>query len=163
MEKELLYVADQEIGFLHRREMAAPIEFRPVYDVVRALGEAADGEEAVAEASRLTPDVILMDLVMPKLDGVGAMRQIRESVPTARVVVLTSFLEDERVLPAIQAGAAGYLLKNTEPAELARALRAAHAGEAIIDPTVAARLVSALTNDRPAGRDPADQLTRRER
>ena len=137
--------------------------FLELQDGVEVVGEAADGEEAVAEASRLTPDVILMDLVMPKLDGVGAMRQIRESVPTARVVVLTSFLEDERVLPAIQAGAAGYLLKNTEPAELARALRAAHAGDAIIDPTVAARLVSALTNDRPAGRDPADQLTRRER
>ena len=72
-------------------------------------------------------------------------------------------LEDERVLPAIQAGAAGYLLKNTEPAELARAVRAAQAGDAIIDPTVAARLVSALSNDRLAGRDPADQLTRRER
>ena len=137
--------------------------FLELQDGVEVVGEAADGEEAVAEASRLTPDVILMDLVMPKLDGVGAMRQIRVSVPTARVVVLTSFLEDERVLPAIQAGAAGYLLKNTEPAELARALRAAHAGEAIIDPTVAARRGSALTNDRPAGRDPADQLTRRER
>ena len=104
-----------------------------------------------------------MDLVMPKLDGVGAMRRLRESVPCARVVVLTSFLEDERLLPAIQAGAAGYLLKNTEPAELARALRAAHAGEAIIDPTVAARLVSALADGRAAGRDARDQLTRRER
>ncbi len=137
--------------------------FLELQDGLEVVGEAADGEEAVVEATRLTPDVILMDLVMPKLDGVGAMRRLRESVPSARVVVLTSFLEDERVLPAIQAGAAGYLLKNTEPAELARAVRAAQAGDAIIDPTVAARLVSALSHDRPAGRDPAEQLTRRER
>ncbi len=102
-----------------------------------------------------------MDLVMPRLDGVGAMRRLRESVPTARVVVLTSFLEDERLLPAIRAGAAGYLLKNTEPAELARALRAAHAGEAVIDPTAAARLVSALADGSRAPRE--EQLTRRER
>jgi two-component system, NarL family, response regulator LiaR len=130
---------------------------------IEVVGEAQDGEEAVAQATRLAPDVILMDLVMPKLDGVGAMRRLRESVPAARVVVLTSFLEDERLLPAIQAGAAGYLLKNTEPAELARALRAAHAGDAIIDPTVAARLVSALADESRAGRDERDQLTRRER
>ncbi len=137
--------------------------FLELQDGIDVVGEAQDGEQAVAEANRLAPDVILMDLVMPKLDGVGAMRRLRESVPTARVVVLTSFLEDERLLPAIQAGAAGYLLKNTEPAELARALRAAHAGEAIIDPTVAARLVSALADGSRAGRDERDQLTRRER
>ncbi len=137
--------------------------FLELQDGLEVVGEAGDGEEAVAEATRLEPDVILMDLVMPKLDGVGAMRQLRELVPTARVVVLTSFLEDERLLPAIQAGAAGYLLKNTEPAELARAVRAAQAGDAIIDPTVAAHLVSALANDRKTARDPGDQLTRRER
>jgi two-component system, NarL family, response regulator LiaR len=137
--------------------------FLELQDGIEVVGEAADGEEAVTQATNLRPDVILMDLVMPRLDGVGAMRQLRELVPSARVVVLTSFLEDERLLPAIQAGAAGYLLKNTEPAELARAVRAAQAGDAIIDPTVAARLVSALANDRRSARDPADQLTRRER
>jgi two-component system, NarL family, response regulator LiaR len=137
--------------------------FLELQDGIEVAGEAGDGEEAVAEAARLRPDVILMDLVMPKLDGVGAMRRLRESVPSARVVVLTSFLEDERLLPAIQAGAAGYLLKNTEPAELARALRAAHAGEAIIDPTVAARLVSALADGPRTARDERDRLTRRER
>jgi two-component system, NarL family, response regulator LiaR len=137
--------------------------FLELQDGLEVVGEAGDGEEAVAEATRLEPDVILMDLVMPKLDGVGAMRRLRELVPTARVVVLTSFLEDDRLLPAIQAGAAGYLLKNTEPAELARAVRAAQAGDAIIDPTVAAHLVSALANDRKTARDPGDQLTRRER
>jgi two-component system, NarL family, response regulator LiaR len=135
--------------------------FLELQDGIEVVGEGQDGEEAVAEAVRLRPDVILMDLVMPKLDGVGAMRRLRESVPTARVVVLTSFLEDERLLPAIRAGAAGYLLKNTEPAQLARALRAAHAGEAIIDPTVAARLVTALADGSRAARE--EELTRRER
>ena len=135
--------------------------FLELQDGIEVVGEAQDGEEAVAEATRLRPDVILMDLVMPKLDGVGAMRRLRESVPTARVVVLTSFLQDERLLPAIRAGAAGYLLKNTEPAELARALRAAHAGEAIIDPTVAARLVTALADGSRVARE--QELTRRER
>jgi DNA-binding NarL/FixJ family response regulator len=134
--------------------------FLELQDGLRVVGEAQDGEEAVAIAERLDPDVILMDLVMPKLDGVAAMRRLRERGSRARVVVLTSFLEDERLLPAIQAGAAGYLLKNTEPAELARAIRAAHAGEAIIDPTVAARLVSALADGR---RPVTDELTRRER
>jgi DNA-binding NarL/FixJ family response regulator len=135
--------------------------FLDLQDGLEVVGEAADGEAGVAEAQRLSPDVILMDLVMPKLDGVGAMRQLRQRVPTARVVVLTSFLEDERLLPAIQAGAAGYILKNAEPSELARAIRAAAAGEAIIDPTVAARLVSALAD---GARTPdRDALTRRER
>jgi DNA-binding NarL/FixJ family response regulator len=134
--------------------------FLELQDGLAVVGEAEDGVQALAIADRLDPDVILMDLVMPKLDGVAAMRRLRERGSRARVVVLTSFLEDERLLPAIQAGAAGYLLKNTEPAELARAIRAAHAGEAIIDPTVAARLVSALAD----GRRPAtDELTRRER
>ena len=85
-----------------------------------------------------------MDLVMPRLDGVGAMRELRERLPTARVIVLTSFLDDEQLLPALRAGAAGYLLKNAQPQELARAVRAAHAGEALLDPVVAARLVEAL-------------------
>jgi DNA-binding NarL/FixJ family response regulator len=134
--------------------------FLELQDGLEVVGEAQDGEEAVAEAERLAPDVILMDLVMPRLDGVTAMRRLRERAATSRVVVLTSFLEDERLLPAIQAGAAGYLLKNTEPAELARAIRAAHAGEAIIDPTVAARLVTALADGR---RRTDAELTRRER
>jgi DNA-binding NarL/FixJ family response regulator len=137
--------------------------FLELQDGLQVVGEAEDGEQAVLVADRLRPDVILMDLMMPKLDGVGAMRLLRDRVPDARVVVLTSFLEDERLLPAIQAGAAGYLLKNAEPAELARAIRAAHAGEAIIDPTVAARLVSALADGSRAIGDPREQLTRRER
>ena len=137
--------------------------FLALQDGLEIVGEASDGNEAIEQAQRLEPDVILMDLVMPGLDGIGAMRQLRVRSPTSRVIVLTSFLEDERVLPAIQAGAAGYLLKNVEPAELARAIRAAHAGEAIIDPTAAARLVHAIADDaRPRVQEP-ERLTRRER
>jgi two-component system, NarL family, response regulator LiaR len=96
---------------------------------------------------------------MPKLDGLGAMRALRERVPGARVIVLTSFLDDDKLLPALRAGAAGYLLKNAPPPELARAVRAAHAGEALLDPVVAARLVETLAGDG----DPLDRLTPRER
>jgi DNA-binding NarL/FixJ family response regulator len=137
--------------------------FLALQDGLEIVGEAGDGAEAIEQAQALEPDVILMDLVMPGLDGIGAMRQLRVRSPGSRVIVLTSFLEDERVLPAIQAGAAGYLLKNVAPAELARAIRAAHAGEAIIDPTAAARLVHAIADDaRPRIEEP-ERLTRRER
>jgi NarL family two-component system response regulator LiaR len=133
--------------------------FLELQDGIEPVGEAADGEEAVAAAERLRPDVVLMDLVMPQLDGVGAMRRLREIVPSARVIVLTSFLDEERLLPALRAGAAGYLLKNAQPQEVARAVRAAHRGEAILDPVVAARLMEALGDQE----EPLDSLTPRER
>jgi NarL family two-component system response regulator LiaR len=126
---------------------------------IEVAGEAADGQEAVREAERLRPDVVLMDLVMPRLDGIAAMRELRERAPATRVVVLTSFLDDARLLPAIRAGAAGYLLKNVQPRELARAVRLAAEGEALIDPAVAARLVDSLVEDR-GGEKP--ELTPRE-
>ncbi len=140
--------------------------FLALQDGLEIVGEAADGEEAVRQAERLEPDVILMDLVMPKLDGVGAMRELRKlggRGSNFRVIVLTSFLEDDRLLPALEAGAAGYLLKNAQPSELARAVRAAHAGEAIIDPTVAARLVEALSDRQRTDGARQAQLTARER
>src|SRR5690242_2025951 len=137
--------------------------FLALQDGLEIVGEAGDGNEAIEQAQQLEPDVILMDLVMPGLDGIGAMRQLRARSPSSRVIVLTSFLDDERLLPAIQAGAAGYLLKNVEPAELARAIRAAERGEAIIDPTAAARLVEAIADEsRPVIAEP-ERLTRRER
>jgi NarL family two-component system response regulator LiaR len=129
---------------------------------LEVVGEAGDGEEAVALAVELEPDVVLMDLVMPKLDGVGAMRELRRRAPATRVIVLTSFADEARVMPAIQAGAAGYLLKNVEPQELARAIRLADAGEALLDPAVAARLVSVVAA-RPGDAEPEDGLTPRER
>lgn len=127
-----------------REGLRSFLELQEDMDVV---GEAADGAEAVALIGELHPDVVLMDLVMPNLNGVEAMRQLREQALTTRVIVLTSFLDEDQVLPAIRAGAAGYLLKNVEPQELARAVRAAHAGEALIDPTVAARLVETLAKE----------------
>jgi NarL family two-component system response regulator LiaR len=132
-------------------------------DGFEVVGEAADGEAAVGEAERLSPDVILMDLVMPKLDGVEAMRALRERRPRSRVIVLTSFADDERLLPAVQAGAAGYLLKNVQPAELARAVRLAHDGGTLLDPSIATRLVDAIAQ--PAGEPARDasRLTPRER
>jgi NarL family two-component system response regulator LiaR len=137
--------------------------FLELQDGIDVVGEAGDGDEGVRLAELLHPDVVLMDLVMPRLDGVGAMRRLRASASEVRVVVLTSFLEDEHLLPAMQAGAAGYLLKNAEPAELARAIRAAHAGKAIIDPTVAARLVAAIAHGATPPQADEKRLTRRER
>ena len=134
--------------------------FLELQEGIEVVGEAADGREAVEVAERLRPDVVVLDLVMPGLDGVGAMRLLRQSLPAARVIVLTSFLDDDKLLPALRAGAAGYLLKNAQPQELARAVRAAHAGETLLDPVVAARLVETLA---AAGdEDPLDRLTPRE-
>jgi DNA-binding NarL/FixJ family response regulator len=134
--------------------------FLELQDGIEVVGEAGDGSEGVAAAERLRPDVVLMDLVMPRLDGVGAMRELRRRVPAARVIVLTSFTDEEKLLPALQAGAAGYLLKNAEPAELARAVRAANAGEALLDPAVAARLLESIADPVDA---PREALTPRER
>jgi NarL family two-component system response regulator LiaR len=111
---------------------------------IEVVGEAADGEEAVDQAVRLTPDVVLMDLVMPRLDGIAAMRRIRAEIPATRVIVLTSFADDDKLLPAVRGGAAGYLLKSAQPREVVRAIRAAHAGEAVIDPKAAGRLLDLL-------------------
>jgi len=135
--------------------------FLELQEGIAIAGEAADGNEAVEAAARLRPDVVLMDLVMPQLDGISAMRLLRERVPDARVIVLTSFLDDDKLLPALRSGAAGYLLKNAAPQEVARAVRAAYAGEALFDPVVAARLVETLAAD--GAEDPLERLTPRER
>jgi two-component system, NarL family, response regulator LiaR len=129
---------------------------------IDVVGEAADGEEAVAVAAEHAPDVILLDLVMPRLDGIGALRRLRETAPAARVIVLTSFGEDERLFTALRAGASGYLLKDVEPAELVRSIRTVHGGGAPLSPAVAARVVEELASGGGAGRAPADDLTPRE-
>jgi two-component system, NarL family, response regulator LiaR len=133
--------------------------FLELQDGIEVVGEAADGQEAVEASARLLPDVVLMDLVMPRLDGVSAMRALRERAPRSRVVVLTSFLDDDKLLPALRAGAAGYLLKNAQPEELVRGIRAANAGQALLDPSAAARLVDTLA----ATEEPLERLTPRER
>jgi DNA-binding NarL/FixJ family response regulator len=125
---------------------------------VELVGSAANGEEAVSLSAERDPDVVLMDLEMPVLDGIEATRRIRAAQPGVAVVVLTSFSDRERILSALDAGAAGYLLKDAEPEALARALEAAARGEAPLDPKAAGALLSARR-----GANPADGLSERER
>jgi NarL family two-component system response regulator LiaR len=128
---------------------------------VEVVGEARDGAEAVVEAGRLRPDVILMDLVMPELDGIAAIAQIRAGQPDARILVLTSFEADEKVFPAIRAGALGYTLKDFGPAELVRAIQRVHRGESSLHPAIARRVLQELAH--PPQRPPtSDPLTERE-
>lgn len=130
------------------------------YDDIEVVGDAGSGAEGVALAQRLLPDVVLMDLVMPGMDGIAATRQVKQASPSTQVIVLTSYSEDERIFPAIKAGALSYLLKEVGPDELVRAIRAARRGEATLHPTVAARLMQELSGGRNS---PLDQLTERER
>ena len=125
---------------------------------VELVGAAADGEEAVALCAEHRPDVVLMDLEMPVLDGIEATRRIKATQPDVAVVVLTSFSDRERILRALDAGAAGYLLKDVEPEGLARAIAAAARGDSPLDPKAARTLLSA----RQAAA-PADTLSQRER
>jgi NarL family two-component system response regulator LiaR len=141
-----------------RQGLRTFLELQEDIEVVR---DVADGEAAVAAAAREAPDVVLMDLVMPGVDGVEAIRRIRERRPGARVLVLSSFLDDERLFPAVRAGAAGYLLKDVEPQELVRAIRTVHGGEALLHPAVAARLMEEFADGSPPPPDAAD-LTSRE-
>ena len=125
------------------------------------VGEAKDGGEAVFKARTLQPDVILMDLVMPRKDGLTAISEITHDLPGARILVLTSFAEDEYVFPAIKAGAMGYLLKDASPQELLEAIRAVYRGESSLHPTIARKLLREFTrpSDPPAR---AALLTERE-
>ena len=127
------------------------------------VGEAADGAAAVQRAATLRPDVILMDLEMPGLDGAEAIRQIRAANPDARAVVLTAYDTDERILGAVQAGARGYLLKGAPRDELFNALRVVHAGGSLLQPVVATRLLQHMSTLMQPGAEPAaDALTPRE-
>ncbi len=126
-------------------------------DDIELAGSASDGEEAVTAAEELRPDVVLMDISMPSLDGIGATRRIHELLPDVNVLVLTSFSDQARIVEAIQAGAAGYLLKHAEPDQILAGIRAAAGGGLPLDPMVARALLSAR---RPAS---TVQLTERER
>jgi NarL family two-component system response regulator LiaR len=128
---------------------------------IQVIGEAKDGAEAVTQALALQPDVILMDLMMPRMNGVEATREITASQPGARILILTSFAADEQVFPAIKAGALGYLLKDSSPQELVQAIRQVHRGEPSLDPSVARKLLVELSA--PASKPPTpDPLTARE-
>jgi len=128
---------------------------------LEVVGEAANGEEAVAEAERLEPDVILMDLVMPVLDGVEATRRIIKRRRNSRILVLTSFGSNDKLFPAVKAGALGYLLKEAGPEELVRAIRGAAAGEAALNPAIARRLLREYSREHGA-LPPPEPLTERE-
>ena len=133
-------------------------------DDLEVVGEAADGIEAIDEAARLKPDVILMDVRMPRLDGVEACRRLVES-SGAKVVVLTTFDLDEHLFAAVRAGASGFLLKASRPEELVNAIRAAHAGNALVEPRMTKRLLDEFAR-RPATPDGDrifSELTDRER
>ena len=142
-----------------REGLRALIDTEPGMELV---GEAADGVEAVLKARSLQPDVILLDLVMPRKDGIEAIADIKRENLEARILVLTSFAEDEKVFPAIQAGALGYLLKDSSPQELLKAIREVDRGESSLHPTIARKLIREL-NRPPENLPPTEEpLTERE-
>jgi NarL family two-component system response regulator LiaR len=129
---------------------------------IQVVGEAGSGREAVEMAVNLVPDVVLMDLIMPDMDGVEATWRTRRASPRTQVIVLTSFHEDTHIFPAIKAGALSYILKDIGPEELADAIRAAAQGEAVIHPRVASRLIEELRGDRDQPANPFTDLSERE-
>jgi len=128
---------------------------------IELVAEAASGTEALERAPKAKPQVVLMDLMMPVMDGIEATRRLHEAHPEVKVIVLTSFADDDRVFPALRAGAVAYLLKDVGPKELAEAIVAAARGEVRLHPDVTKRLVSELAGGAP--KRPEEELTERER
>jgi two-component system, NarL family, response regulator LiaR len=152
----VLIVDDQA---LVRRGVRAFLESQPNLTV---CGEADSGQAAIQLAGELAPDVVLMDLMMPGMDGVEATRQIKHVSPRSQIIILTSYHEDEHIFPAIRAGALSYLLKDVRPEELAEAVQKAAAGEAILNPRVAARLVLEVQGRKPEPANVFTELSERE-
>jgi DNA-binding NarL/FixJ family response regulator len=145
-------------------------DFLSLHDDIEVVGEASDGLEAVERATELRPDIVVMDLMMPNLDGIDATSRIKASLPEIEVIALTSFIEEARVVAAIEAGASGFLLKDAEADELAAAIRAAAAGEMHLDPAIAGivarRMRDGVRGDGAGGNGEPDgigSLTARER
>jgi DNA-binding NarL/FixJ family response regulator len=130
---------------------------------IEVVGEAADGSEGLAMARRLEPDVVLMDLLMPTMDGVTAIGRIKAERPEIEIVTMTSFIEEEKVTAALEAGASGYVLKDAEAEEVAAAVRAAYAGEVHLDPAVARLLAQRMRARKSPDDKPAEPLTDREK
>lgn len=155
----------EKIGVLivddHRVVRQGLRDFLELQDDIEIVGEAASGEEGVKIARDMLPDVVLQDLVLPGIDGVEATRQIKAVSPSTRVIVLTSFADGDKVFPAIKAGAISYLLKDVQPEELARAIRAAQRNEAVLHPEVASKLMKEFNAPRPS-ENQVEQLTERE-
>ncbi len=141
-----------------RKGIAALLATEPDIQVV---GEAADGAEAVAKARALQPDVVLMDMMMPKMDGIEATRQIAAALPGTRVLVLTSFAADDKVFPAIKAGALGYLLKDSGPYELVQAIHQVYRGQPSLEPAIASKMLFEMAHSAAAS-PTTDPLTGRE-
>ncbi len=151
----LLVVDDQGIVRKGIRALLAEVKGMEV------LGEASDGLEAIEQAEALKPDVILMDLVMPRLDGIEAIRRIKARQPEVQILALTSFVADDKVFPAIKAGALGYLLKDSDPEDLITAIKNVHRGQPFLHPSIARKVLEELSH--PAGNQPTpDPLTERE-
>jgi DNA-binding NarL/FixJ family response regulator len=128
-----------------------------VHEGVEVVGEAGDGDEALRKAAELAPDVVLMDLRMPVLDGIGATRRMRVEHPQVRVIALTTFDDDEDVFAALRAGAVGYLLKDVSSARLVEAVHAAARGESVLQPSVAAKVVARFAQLPDAAQEPRPQ------
>jgi NarL family two-component system response regulator LiaR len=141
-----------------RMGLRAFFDLQPDIEVV---GEASDGSEGVAMTRRLRPDVVLMDLLMPTMDGVTAIGRIKAELPETEIVTMTSFIEEEKVTAALEAGASGYVLKDAEAEEVAQAIRAAYAGEVHLDPQVARMLAQRLRAKKEP--EPVEPLTEREK
>jgi NarL family two-component system response regulator LiaR len=141
-----------------RKGIGALLATEPDIDVI---GEAINGVEAVAQAATLCPDVVLMDLVMPRMDGIEATRRVTALPGKIRVLVLTSFAADDKVFPAIKAGALGYLLKDSSPADLVQAIRCVYRGEPSLEPQIASKVLYELAHP-PQARPTQDPLTERE-
>jgi len=151
-----LLIADDHA--IVREGLRALVEDRPDMELV---AEAVDGAEAVKQALALNPDVILMDLMMPRMDGLAAIQAIKKHGLAARILVLTSFAEDDKVFAAIKAGAMGYLLKDASPQDLLQAIRSVYRGESSLHPSIALKVIQEL--DRPSSLPPTpDPLTERE-
>ncbi|MER6528052.1 response regulator transcription factor [Streptomyces sp. NPDC001508] len=135
--------------------------FLEVQDDIEVVGEAADGAEGIDRAEELRPDVVLMDVRMPGMDGVDALRRLRELGNPARILIVTSFTEQRTVVPALRAGAAGYVYKDVDPDALAGAIRSVHAGHILLQPEVAGALLS--QDEVNSGQGRGGSLTERER
>jgi len=151
-----VFIADDHA--IVRKGIAAVLEIVPDIDVV---GEAENGRDAVYRVEQLRPNVILMDLVMPEMDGIEAIRHIKDRQPEARILVLTTFAGEDKIFPAIKAGALGYHLKDSHPEELVQAIHQVHRGESSLHPVIARKVLEELS--RPSDRPPTpDPLTPRE-
>lgn len=143
-----------------RKGTRALLDRIPDFTVV---GEAGNGKEAIAQAKELQPDVILMDLMMPEMDGIKAIGLITASQPNSRILALTSFAADDKVFPAIKAGALGYMLKDADPEDLIQAIRQVHRGEPSLHPSIARKVLQELGRPQTAPPSPGpDPLTERE-